>query len=125
MRKFILIMTLFFSLLTAGGVAAFGDDIVRVGISPTDFSVLEYSSASISAVDEYVVYDKVTQEEFFTGSCGIYVDFDVEDGGITVSSNRVVYKRGVRNQIGIKSTSISKHNQFTVKNLKKQGKQAF
>ena len=71
MRKFILIMTLFFSLLTAGGVAAFGDDIVRVGISPTDFSVLEYSSASISAVDEYVVYDKVTQEEIFTGSCGI------------------------------------------------------
>ena len=125
MRKFILIITLFFSLLAMGSSNAFCDDIVRVGISPTDFSVLEYSSASISAVDEYVVYDKVTQEEIFTGSCGVYVDFDVEDGGITVSSNGVVYKRGIRNPIGIKSKAFSKDNQFTVKNLKRKGKQAF
>lgn len=123
MKKILLTLILFLMCVSLPNFAQ-AVDMVRVGISPTDFSTLSYSKASVSAVDNYEVYDKTTDEILFEGSCGIYTDFVVEDNTLSIYSNGKSYKKGIKHPIGIR-TKDEKDNLFTIKDLKRKEKQAF
>ncbi len=122
MKKIILAILIFLTM--SSSFAAQESDLVRVGISPTDFSTYEYSSMSLSATNDYSVYDKNTQEEYFRGVCGVYTDFLLKDDKIIISSNGKEIKKDIKGPVGIK-LKYDPNGLLTVKDLKRSGKQAF
>lgn len=119
MKKLFLVIISFFLSLTSSHTVEY-KDIVRVGISDNNFSNLYYHTVTISATDEYVVYDKKTSEEIVTVPACIPLKFELNNGKMDLYSDSLI-KSGIKDPIGVKTTDCGF---LSVQGLKRGGKQA-
>lgn len=119
MKKLFLVLISFFWTLTSSHTVEY-KDIVRVGISDNNFSNLYYQTITVSATDEYVVYDKKTSEEIVTMPACKPLKIELEKGKLSLYSDNLI-KNEIKDPIGIKTAD---YELLSVQGLKRGGKDA-
>lgn len=114
MKKFFLFLVVFLCALNA--FATDYKDIIRVGISDNDFSNLYYNTITIGATDNYVVYDKVTQQELVSLPAIKPLKINYENNKLALYSDSLI-KSNIENPLGIKTNGF-----LTVKGLQRAKK---
>ena len=94
-------------------------DTVRVGIRDNKFENLYYSTITVGATSDYVVYNKSNLETLATLPQDKMLKVNLENGKLALYSDELI-KSGIKDPIGIKTTGL-----LIVKDLKRAGKQAF
>ena len=94
-------------------------DTVRVGIRDNKFENLYYSTITVGATSDYVVYNKSNLETLATLPQDKMLKVNLENGKLALYSDELI-KSGIKDPIGIKTTGL-----LVVKDLKRAGKQAF
>ncbi len=119
MKKFILVIISFFLGLTSSHTVEY-KDIVRVGISDNSFSNLYYQTITVSATNDYAVYDKKTSEEIATMQACEPIKIELNNGKLSLYSDTLI-KGEIKDAIEIKT---SDNGLLSVQGLKRGGKQA-
>lgn len=93
-------------------------DVVRVGICDNKFENLYYSTITVGATCDYVVYNKANMQILATLPADKMLKINLENGKLGLYSDELI-KSGIKDPIGIKTTGLLK-----VKDLKRAGKPA-
>lgn len=116
MKKLFLVLVIFSFALPI--FAAEFKDIVRVGIGDNKFENYYYSTITVGATGDYVIYDKSDMQILATLPADKMLKVNFENGKLALYSDELI-KSNIKNPILIKTTGLLK-----VKDLKRAGKQA-
>ena len=93
-------------------------DVVRVGICDNKFENLYYSTITVSATSDYVVYNKANMQILATLPADKMLKINLENGKLSLYSD-ILIQNGIKGPIGVKTAGLLK-----VKDLKRAGKPA-
>jgi len=117
MKKLFLVLVIFI-MFALPIFAAENKDVVRVGICDNKFENLYYSTITVGATSDYVVYNKSNMQVLASLPADKMLKVNLENGKLGLYSDELI-KSGIKDPIGIKTVGLLK-----VKDLKRAGKQA-
>lgn len=98
--------------------SAYQEQLIRVGISTTDFNNLEYASTKFSATSTFYIKDLSDDKVLITAPAGAVYDVTVSEAGFNIlSGNQVLFSR-ICGPVGLSSPS----GVIKLMNVTRQGK---
>jgi SpoIID/LytB domain protein len=115
----IIIFSLFFSPLMRAETTQYQEQLIRVGISSSDFSQLEYSSTRITADNNFRLVDLALEKTLQKSAPGTIYDITVCESGFTVRSGGKVILKNLEGPLGVES----EQGHIKILDITRKGKQ--
>lgn len=98
---FILAIILCLNLRSSDAVADYQEQLIRVGISTSDFSQLEYSSTQVSADSSFVISDLALEKNLINAPAGAVYKVTVDCNGFNIiSQGKTVFSK-INGPVGV------------------------
>jgi hypothetical protein len=85
------------------GLADIQEQLIRVGISTSDFSQLEYSSTTITADSSFSITDLAQEKVLINGNAGAPYNISAGPAGFNIKSGGSIVLSNIQGPIGIES----------------------